>query len=539
MSVYTFDNTKSPIDKLTVYHTAGGGMRAYLHANENSDPADLAKIKTALTRRNLQWTPILEAGSPALEVRGFGKHESKLLHLLSADSATLGEAHKAATKDDKTTFKDKFRKNTLRASGAAYFLGDMSYLKYTWHDSHNQAGKLVKPSALAGGIFYALGTPFIMIFGRGDKSDLQFRHMSYNMLHELEEKKVAIPKDASVRAVANGHNTTAWKKFKTFCARYPAEITNSIFAAAGSMILIEKGGELKTFKWKPFKLLKEGGFDALKKSFKTENVPKNGQTAHTLRSVLGDIGLGSMTVLAGLISVFVEEEKPKPGEPKKTGLAGLWQKVKERPLAAASAALMASTIAHATSTADDLRGARKALRPENIGNFNTEQIWEKRNLVKSLPYRGIFVGSNIAAEVLMAVSSKGHGAGVISDKSLDTSAYAIAADLVYHSQPEKREVVLKSVSEFLAGKKHLAQDQKVVLSGIQKQLEAMENNPWAGDVAKKKSEADASMSSSNWQGKVATPAKPLAPVVPMTSFAGKHQEAVEAGKDSAAFFNRA
>ncbi len=468
---------------MVIRRTDGGGTRAYLHAREGASTAVLNNIKKALTEHAWQWTPILEGDRPMLEVRGFGKDESKLLPLLTAAGVT-GPVQKEATSDDKLSFTDKFKKNTLKASGYAYFLGDMGFLVYGWKESLRETTKSAKYLDLLGGVFYALGSPFIAFFGRGDKSDIQFRHLSYNMVREFDKNGVNIPRDASVRAVANGHNTTTWKKINTFFHRYPAEITNSIFALAGAMIFSK--GAIKY----------------------REHLAKGVKGSKAGTPLLMDMALGAMTMLAGLISVFVEEEPAKPGEPRKTGLAGAWQFIKEKPLRAAGVALGISTLSHAGSTYLAYKGAVKALEnpPANPTALQIEALKDAANKKSALPGRALFVAANLTAEGLMAISSKGHGAGVISDESLDKSAYAVGADLVYRTPPERREAMFNRVTAFLAGKEHLGGDKNAIVKGVREQLAAMEENPWSGAPVKRRTaeiSAVPAKESTLWQGRVA------------------------------------
>lgn len=480
MSLYHFENGNSPIDEMVIRHTDGGGTRAYLHARADANTAVLDNLKKALTQRHMQWTPIVDSDKPMLEVRGFGKDEEKqLLPILIAAGAS-GPRRKDPTPDDKLSFKDKLKKNTLKASGYSYFLGDMGFIAYGWKESLREATKSAKYLDLLGGIFYAAGSPFIAFFGRGDKSDIQFRHLSYNMLRDFEKNGVDVPHDASIRAVANGHNSTPWKKVVTFCHRYPAEITNSIFAMAGAMIF-SKGA----IKYKEY--LAKG--------------VKDGKTGTPL---LMDMGLGAMTMLAGLISVAVEEEPRKPEEPRKTGLAGAWQFVKEKPLRAAGVALGISTISHAGSTYLAYKGAVKTLADPSAHTL--DELKEAANKKSALPFRALFVGANLTAEGLMAISSKGHGAGVISDISLDKSAYAVGADLVSRTPPEQREAMLDRVATFLSAKEHLGGEKKDIVKGIREQLASISENPWSGAIAKQRAQGNipAPKESTHWQGRVAS-----------------------------------
>lgn len=496
MSIYRFGND-SLVDEITFHHTGGGGARAYLHARPGADMAALDALKKSLTSSGLQSTPIEEDGKAVLEVRGYRKADDNLLDVLYRNGSILGKYQKEETPDDKITFWDKLKKNTLRASGVTYFIGDMSYLTYGAREAFDIAGKLTKPQSLAAAIFYAAGSPFMWAFGHGDKSSLQLKHLSYNMINELSADGVKIPKDAAIHDVANGHNSTLGKKIHTFLSRYPSEMTNAIFGLAGSMIIWEKAIDLKTFKWHPLAILKQEGFQGLKASLNRKEFIR-GQSAHDLKSVLMDIGLGALTVSAGLVSVFVQEEVPKPDEPKQKGLARAWQWVKEKPLRTAGYLLIASTGAHAGSTWVDYKYV-KSIDTEKLPPI---QVKEVEHLRGSLPRRALFVALSLLAEGLMSISSKGHGDGVISDNSLEHSSFAVAADLVARTTPEKREEVLAKTVAFLSGKKHLGGDAKVIEEGVRAQLATINANPWACLAPPApKSDTQPEEEKTNWRGR--------------------------------------
>lgn len=522
MTIYSFNSANSPVEKLTVRHTDGGGVRAYIQARGNATPDQLDSIKHTLTSNNMQWTPIQDDGSPALEIRGIGKNEVHLMRLLDDSGAINGGYKKEQTTDDQFRYKDKFKNNTLRASGLTYFVGDAGFLSYGWKTAFKN-GRLDKPPALLSGIFYALGTPFIAIFGRGDKSDLQFRHMSYSMIHEMEDKGIEIPKDASVRAVAHGHNTTIGKKVKTFLARYPSEICNSLFGVAGGMIIWDKTIDLRR--------MKAGAATA---AATMEEFAVNGLahgSGHSRASIIMDMGLGAMTIMGGLVSLLVEEEPRKPGEKRKHGLAGAWEFVKEKPLRTAGLLFMGSTLWHAGSTAKDWKDINLALKASPMPSG--ARLAELKGLRGALPGRALFVVAGLAAETLMAISSKGHGNGVVSDKSLDDSAYAVAADLVYHSPEAKRDMMFKNVTTFLEERKHLAGDRKTIEQGVRTQLAAMQSNPWVALIAKPAPapEPSAPDAPGFWQDKLAVPSAAIAK-------AASHQEALMNREDASAL-NRA
>ena len=156
-------------------------------------------------------------------------------------------------------------------------------------------------------------------------------------------------------------------------------------------------------------------------------------------------------------------------------------------------------------------------------------IGKQKKLRGSLPGRALFVGSSLTAEVLMSLSSKGHGAGVISDKSLDNSAYAVAADLLHRTQKDKRPEMLDTLANFLADKRHLSREKSEVLDGINTQLQVIESNPWAALPGQKKIQREQTASAESqdyWQKKTSIPS-------PAVINASKnHRDTLEASREN-------
>ncbi len=467
---------------MRVTHSAGGRHTAYIHAREGADPKSLEHIKYVLTENLMKWTPIEHDGEYVLEVRSIGKDGSKLLRLLDKEHAVYGNPRKEVNPENKIGLWQKMVHNTLRMSGLLYFIGDTNFLLYGWEKSFREdklhpGGKTFVPQPFLAGIFYALGSPFISIFGTGDKSDVQLRHIAFDTLKYLEGKNINVPENSAIRSVSHKHNSTLWKRMISKAERYPAELANSFFALAGSMLIWEGAKELKS-------------------------------PDRSKKSILLDMGLGTMTVLAGLVSVFVDEEPRKPGEPRKKGLAGIWQWIEEKPLRTAGILLGLSSVNHAASTVIDYRNATKTLKDPNASAKESTEARKDRNAIFS---RGVFVGSNLAAETLMALSSKGHGKGVESDSSLEPSTYAVMADMILRNPPDRRDQVLEMVSGYLSEKDNLNLDKEVIKSGIRGQIESMEHNPWLGIPAQKKAESrteeeNHSAQNNKWQNSVANSA---------------------------------
>ncbi|HEU5046986.1 MAG TPA: hypothetical protein VFT64_04000 [Rickettsiales bacterium] len=450
MTIYSFRND-SLIDEVAVTHTRGGGVRAYLHARDDAPPQKLEMLQEALTGAAMRWTPITHNGKAALEVRHIGKNGQKLLSLLEREGVTSGQPERKVNPENQISFKDKLRSNTLRLSGLSYTAGDIGFVVYGYKDSITKGpdGKtrIKDPQNLLAGIFYALGSPIITFFGKGDKSDIQLRHMSYNTMKLLEQKGFNVPHDAALRSITDQHNSTIGRRILSMCKRYPAEIGNSLFGVAGSMVLwagIRDYGKIKA-----------------------------GTSAKSPVTAISDMSLGVVTMLAGAASL-IPEEVPKPGEPKKTGIAGAWEWVKEKPLRTAGLLLGLSTIGHTTSTLVEQRNSAR-----QVANGASESLKaDAQKNIGALLGRWGFVVTNLLAEVLMSLSSKGHGEGVESDTSLHPSLYSAMGDLIQRSPPEKRASMLETIASYLSDKDNLNLDEDTIKEGIQRHMKDLTNNPW-------------------------------------------------------------
>ncbi len=477
MSRYLFTNN-SLLSEISIQRSEGGGIRAYIYARDDAKPGQLGEVKKTLQENDFQWTPIFVAGRHALEVRGLGRDETKLLSLLHGKEYVVGSYEKKANIGDVMSLGDKLKKNTLRASGLAYIAGDIGFFSYEWKKSFKN-GKLTDPQGILAGIFYAMGTPVITIFGKGDKSDFQLKDISYNMMESLKKDGIKVPNDSAMIAAIDGHNDGRFKKITNFLERYPAEVTNSLFGLAGTMLI----------------------WSGLKDYAHKKKVPTS---AKSKGAIFMDIGLGAMTVLAGLISVFVEEEPLEKGEKRKTGLAGAWQWIKEKPLRAAGGALMVSTVSHTGATVKDWRNANAIIK----SNPATEQLLEAKKLRSAVPGRAVFAGTNLTAEILMSLSSKGHGAGVKTDGSLDRSVYAVMADFVSRNPKGNRDILLAKISEFLSDKRHLGGPAADIENGIREQLKELEQNPWANLKTKAVKNYTAQNVKTDWREKAMAQAAP-------------------------------
>lgn len=477
MGIYRY-NSGSIIDRVTFVKTDAGGSRAYLHACKDTDLEQIALIKQGLSLQSWQYVPCTDdKGEPVLEIRGY-KDEAQMLQHLRKNSLISGVAQHTESPKSKTSFKDWVKKSTLGLSGMAYFAGDVGYTKYGY------AGG--QPLDMAAGLAYFGGSATLFAFGKGDKSHYQIKDLSRKLVAKLDEDGVIIPSESVLHQAAEGSKKGFVNSVRNIFDKYPAEVMNGFFAIAGALILGSAVKRLITSKGNPIDGL---GLDAKLVSDygKFKNVGK-----------YLDIGLGSMTITSGLVSMFMKEKAPDPDAPEPTTVWGkLMAWIREKPLRVAGYGYMVSTMMHAGSTylehkyATQINSGLHATRAPGAGpgtngktlieNFKEEKE-ESTRMLKSIPWRALFVGMNLIAEFLMAISSKGHGEGVKADDSIEKSAYNIATDLIARQPAHRRESMIEYMAGYLAVPEVLGGKQEEIADKLRNQLGAMLNNPWAQDV---------------------------------------------------------
>ena len=181
-----------------------------------------------------------------------------------------------------------------------------------------------------------------------------------------------------------------------------------------------------------------------------------------------DIGLGTLTLASTTYGGLVKEKAHDPDEPKKTGVAGVIQWARERPLVVTGAGLLVSTMCHAASTAS---AYQRLLKGEVTGDRAQE--------LAAIKNRALFVLNSLAAELLITISSKGHGEGVVTDNSVDNTAIAITAELISKQPADSHEALIEEMGDFLGSQKMLALSNQSVKQQLREQVQTMCVNPWA------------------------------------------------------------
>lgn len=459
MPIYSYQSP-SAINAITFKKTEGGHRYAYLSANSSIPASKLHEVMCAANDQGWQVTPSSISGKPVLQIQGFNQ-DLEVLMLLQNHQLISGPAHVSDETKDESSFINKVRKRSLGASGLAYLLGDASFAAYGYKGGDGLN--------LTAGLLYGAGTASLLGFGRKDQSDLQVKEISQKLTNYLKEHGHALPENCSIDSIIHDKNKGLIKSADDVLRRYPSELMNLFFAAAGIFIAAAAHRSMK----KPPNVkyvaeVLERNLPSLQKQ-----AAETGKALSTLtnefehsvhvnhkREAMLDIGLGGMTAASGLFAMSVKEKAHDPDAPPKEGLAKLWEKIQEKPLTIAGIGYMISTACHAVSTKIAWKYADDHKR-------------------KSVKYRASFIFFNVIAELLLAISSKGHGDGVKSDKSVDDTVISLAADLVVKQPRAMQAALVDYIAGFLGKPEVLGLKNDEAKEKLAAAVELMRGNPWA------------------------------------------------------------
>lgn len=521
MSVYTYPQSKV-IDQVTFRTTERGTSRAYLHAPSSADSQSLQAIVDGLRSAGWTCTPYSENGQPFLEVRGF-KWPTQLIKELEKNNWAQGESAYKKSPEDYISLKEKFKKRTLQASGWAYSIGDIAFFTYGYKGS--------SPLDMAAGVFYGLPTPVLIGFGKNDQSEFQIKDVAKKMRDQLKSEGVTLPPECSLDSITSDHKKGLINSAGDLLKRYPSEFMNLSYALAGACIMaagikhLKRGATVEGIRgyarnltphmtpevaenWEqmmaketPKELSdfyfahKEARDPALWKEARRQ-AHRNNKIENWL-----NVGVGTFTSSSGILAASIKEKVSDPDAAKKQGLQHLWDSIKHRPLAIAGTGYIISTLLHAVSTTVAMKG-------------------QDAKHKQAVPWRALFVASALTAELLVAISSKGHGEGVKSDNSVDNSVLSLAAELIASQPAHMQNQLIDHMSHFLGRPDVLAIKDEKAAQLLRTQVEAMRNNPW---VQCRASEQDKSVptvtdalsakstASAAWQAKVAAKEIPAQP----------------------------
>jgi hypothetical protein len=510
-----FYKPDSLLSEIEFLKTEKDSQRAYLLADAGADKSALQQLREGLAEQGYLTIPTEHEGKPALEVRKFSSTD-KLLGALKKLSAT-GEVAKTEGKDaHKTGWWQWLKNNPFKSSLGIYIFGDVGYAVYGKYkekfsnEKHHilntrktRDGKMHKPDApgnpydkYAGWAYFAgTAVSIASTMLRGDQSDDEIEGIATDIKKKLKEDGGSDKTSTALKGLADDDAKQGFtQKVKQVFAKYPSELLNSFYALAGLFLAIAAKGHLKHNK------VNLKTFEAEKNAL-SEGTPQFEQYERWIASESKkikvskqDIALGSITLGSGVLATAVKEKVAAPNEePPKGAFAKAKRWLEEKPLRIAGIGYLVSTVIHFFSTTSDytrigtdIKGANKVIKsstPTALGTHAVADARVDRGLAKRerniVHGRMLFVVTNIIAEVLLTLSSKGHGDGVLTDQTVKKSALGVAAENIALQPEAERAHLVKSMATHLASPKIMGGSAYLIEKGIQEKIDMLNTNPWS------------------------------------------------------------
>ncbi len=467
MAIYHY-KPGSLIDEVQILTNDSGGRRAYLFARPDATAEQLEQVKVRIASLGWKAVPYLYEGRPALEVRGFKKAE-----VMEGALRANGWVHEPASveshESDKRSTKEKFENATLKATGVAYNVGDVAFMTYAIKERNYYHRALAAVDSIGGldavakgikkaefkdnikgarwkilaGVGYALGGIVLSAFGSRDQSQNVIKATSKKVQQFARKEGLEnADETSSVGQITQKRELSTLGKVRAFVARYPSETLNGIYTGVG-LLLMAASIKHRNAPQKSYETLK---------GFKERRADE-----------AWDIGLGVVTATSAMAGLLIKEKKPEEGEEKRGGIGGVIDWIREKPLRATGFGFMLATAFHAKGTWNKLQ--------------------KKDPLVTdTVKGRAVFVGANVIAEILMTLSSKGHGSGVKPDESVDHTVIAATADLIARQPLEKRDEMVHQFAGYIASPDVLGGQADEHAAAIRVQIDGLKNNPWANHL---------------------------------------------------------
>lgn len=441
MPLYRYQSG-STIDEVAILKNESGGRRACLHASPGASAAQLSAIRKGMESNGWTVVPLTHEGKAVLEVRGF-KNPNRLLQQLSQQGWIGTQTSTETQPGDKRTMSQIVGNATLRGAGISYIIGDLAYMTYTTKKyldekvHNNKTTNFFNRVDIVGGIGYGLGSLALLFYGSRDQSRNTIRAASKKIQSYLRKEGVTPEPDSALSQNAAEPKRTFWGHLDHTFAKYPSETLNSVYVGVG-------GALSSAAIYRALKAQRLGN----KKDRNTEII---------------DIGLGAVTAASALAGLLIKEKRPEDGEQKRTGIAGVWDWIQEKPLRATGYGYMIATLFHGTATVKKLM--------QNDGP-------EKEQIKKTFGYRAIFVVANVISEFFLTFSSKGHGTGVKPDDSIDRTVIASTAAQVLQYDPSRREGIIQQLAGYMASRDVLDGKADDIATQLRAQVSTLEHNPW-------------------------------------------------------------
>ncbi len=435
MTSYSYQN--SVIEKITFKKADNGSSRAYLEAATNTPSEQLEKITKAMCNEGWYAIPSMHDGKPALEVRGYLREQS-VRDVLAKQSFTQGAPHEEKETEKSASFIEKIRGRSLQGTSLAFIAADTGYMMY----GHKE-GRI--EDVLAGASYMA-GSATMGLLGTNAQAIDEIKKQTKKLLKYAKEHDVKLDNNFTIPIVTENNKRDVFHKIIDTLQTFPSEIGNSFTGLAGALI----------------------AYSAWKYHVSPNATFEHGMSADSINKLKAsgrlNMGLGASTMISGAIATLIKEKKHDPDAPEKQGLEKAWEWIQERPLSIAALGYMVSTACHAGST---------------WGEYNLAKKTNNAKSLSAIPYRAGFICFTIIGEILLAISSKGHGEGVKSDMSTEDSILSIAAELVAKQKPELQPALIENLSHFLGRQDVLGGKDTNVKERLEKAIEGVKNNPWA------------------------------------------------------------
>lgn len=461
MTKYRY-NDESIIKEITFKKADNGIPRAYLCANQNATEADLASITSLLCNKGYLAIHSMCDGKPALEVRGY-LFEKQLVNLLDEHVWTRGKAEIIKDKAVKKSTIQWVRDNSLPLASTGFIAADIGYTTY--------GHKSGRPEDTLAGLSYMAGSATMGLLGTNAQATAEIRHHVKKLVTYAKDHHLDLSKNLTVPVVTENNKRSVFQNTIDFLQTYPAEIGNSFTALAGTLIAYS------SWKYRVGPNIKKG----------LSTLSHSDKVAHS--AGIKDIGLGMSTLTGGMIGAWVKEKKHDPDAPPAEGLNAIMEWIQEKPLRVAGFLYMVSTGCHALSTIQEFQHAK------SIGD---------KKALGAIPGRAAFIGFTILAEILLTISSKGHGDGVKSDPSTDDSVISVAAEMIVQQKPKDQAALIENIGTFLGRPDILGGKDRDITAQLAEKVEAMRHNPWIKAVSAAQLEASSLPEVSKaWQAKMA------------------------------------
>lgn len=450
MALFNFTSPLSLIDSVAIVSTLNGSNRAYIHIPEDKESEAYQRVMLALEKNRFMVIPAEYQGKPALEVRGFDKPE-KFLKQLELTGLTDGCPNKSDMAEEKFSTKELLRHRTLNIAGKLYVVGDVALAGYALRD-------LIKDQAFSetfATLGYASGTQFLIKYAK-DQTPVRLQDMARDMLHHLHASGIDAPVDSAILSAARETDHTTMQRLDRWFRKHPSELMNASFGFAGLMMV--NAAQHYSYSPQPWE--------------SPETIARRSKRTDYQRTL--DTVLGSTTFVSGLTSIAIKEKERDKDAPPKEGLERMWEWVQERPLRIAGYGYMISTVIHGLSTYSMLMDHYR----EYKSGGHTQELVD----AVSRAFRGVFVITNLMAEFLISLSSKGHGHGVGDDSNeskMNESAFRLAADLINRLEPEHRAGAEEHLANFLSHKDALNLPKEKIIASMRHEAETLKENPWA------------------------------------------------------------